>query len=146
MIFGADVTHPGPENKMGESLAAVVGSLDKECSFYAAKLCAQRSPRAQAYEIILDLDKMFYDLLRQHFEINKAFPKKVVFFRDGVSEGQFSLVLRYEINKIREACQKISPGYKPAITFIIVQKRHHTRLFNVDSRDSVIPFIIDLVY
>jgi eukaryotic translation initiation factor 2C len=41
------------------------------------------------------------------------------------------------MNEIRTACQKISNGYKPAITFLVVQKRHHTRLFPVDARDRV---------
>lgn len=88
MVFGADVTHPTPDNKITESIAAVVGSLDKECSFYAARLYAQRTPRGQAYEMIHDLHKMFFDLLHEFFNKNKMFPKKIVFFRDGVSEGQ----------------------------------------------------------
>ena len=138
MIFGADVSHPSPDSKLTESLAAVVGSLDADCSFYAARLYAQSTPRGQAYELIHDLDKMVNSLLRAHFEKNKSYPKKIVFYRDGVSEGQFSLVLRHEMNKIRAACQNISSGYKPAITFIVVQKRHHTRLFPLNKQDAVI--------
>jgi eukaryotic translation initiation factor 2C len=118
MLFGADVTHPTPDAKISESIAAVVGSLDKDCCFYAARLYAQRTPRGQAYEMIHDLDKMVLDLLKEHHNKNKMFPKRIVFFRDGVSEGQFSLVLRFEINKIRTACQQIHQGYKPAITYI----------------------------
>ena len=78
MVFGADVTHPTPDNKITESIAAVVGSLDKDCSFYAARLYAQRTPRGQAYEMIHDLHKMFYEFYNK----NKIFPKKIVFFRD----------------------------------------------------------------
>jgi eukaryotic translation initiation factor 2C len=137
MILGADVTHPSPSDfKVTESIAAVVGSLDKECSFYAARLFAQKTPKGQAYEMIHSLNEMFSSLLNEYFRINKAYPKRLVFFRDGVSEGQFSLVLRWEMNKIREACQSISTAYKPAITFILVQKRHHTRLFPVDAKDK----------
>ena len=50
-----------------------------------------------------------------------------LFFRDGVSEGQFLQVLQHELTAIREACIKLEPDYKPGITFIVVQKRHHTR-------------------
>lgn len=142
MIFGADVTHPSNNNPMdvsinSESIAAVTGSLDKECCYYAARLYAQKSPKGQAYEMIHDLDKMVKDLLNEHFIRNgNKYPQRIVFYRDGVSEGQFPLVLRHEINKIRGACQTIHPGYKPAITFVIVQKRHHTRFLAVDSRDQ----------
>ena len=138
MIMGADVTHPAPGDKnVTESIASVVGSYDRNCCSYGARLYAQRSPRGQAYEMIHDLDKMVLSLLETFFRENKLYPQKIIFYRDGVSEGQFQLVLRHEINKIREACQKINPAYKPAITFIVVQKRHHTRLFAADDRDKV---------
>ena len=32
---------------------------------------------------------------------------------------------------------KLEDGYEPGITFIVVQKRHHTRLFCADARDMV---------
>lgn len=39
------------------------------------------------------------------------------------------------MNRIRTACQNINPGYKPAITFVIVQKRHHTRFIPKNPRE-----------
>lgn len=144
MIFGADVTHPAPTQGdiSTESIAAVTASLDRDCCYYAARLFAQRSPNGQAYEMIHDLDKMFNDLILEYHKIHNAFPKRIFFYRDGVSEGQFSLVLRHEMNKIRNACQNISSGYKPAITFIIVQKRHHTRFLPTDPNMQVCTLII----
>ena len=56
--------------------------------------------------------------------------------RDGVSEGQFLQVLQHELTAIREACIKLEPDYKPGITFIVVQKRHHTRLFCADLKEQ----------
>lgn len=38
MIFGADVTHPSPEDDLKESIAAVTGSLDKDCCYYGKLL------------------------------------------------------------------------------------------------------------
>ena len=32
--------------------------------------------------------------------------------------------------------------YQPGITFIVVQKRHHTRLFCADRRDQVLPVVV----
>ena len=99
MFFGADVTHPSPgDQKVTESIAAVTGSLDKEGAYYAARLFAQKTPKGLAYEMIHSLDAMVYSLIGEFNQINKIFPKRIVFFRDGVSEGQFPLVLRHEMN------------------------------------------------
>jgi len=38
---------------------------------------------------------------------------------------------------VREACVKLEGGYHPGITFIVVQKKHHTRLFCADKRDQI---------
>lgn len=54
-------------------------------------------------------------------------PHRIILYRDGVSEGQFLHVLQHELTAIREACIKIEGDYRPGITFIVVQKRHHTR-------------------
>lgn len=44
-----------------------------------------------------------------------------------------------EINAIRQACRSLGDGsYEPEITFLIVQKRHHTRFFPVNDRDREI--------
>ncbi|GAB4824787.1 argonaute 5 [Ancistrocladus abbreviatus] len=51
---------------------------------------------------------------------------------DGISEGQFSQVLLEEMDAIRKACTSLQEGYKPRVTFVVVQKRNHTRLFATD--------------
>lgn len=48
-------------------------------------------------------------------------------FRDGVSESQFLEVLSFELKAMRDACTELEKGYQPSMTFIVVQKRHHTR-------------------
>jgi eukaryotic translation initiation factor 2C len=65
----------------------------------AARLCAQKSFKGQAVEMIQDIDVMFESLLRANFEANgrKEFPKRIVYFRDGVSEGQFDSVSRLQL-------------------------------------------------
>lgn len=45
----------------------------------------------------------------------------------------------FQVSAIRLACQELSPNetYEPALTFIVVQKRHHTRFMPASDRDGV---------
>lgn len=51
-------------------------------------------------------------------------------YSDGVSDGQFGEVLQVEMTAIRGAMKRMYGMKPPAlVTFVIVQKRHHTRFF-----------------
>lgn len=34
------------------------------------------------------------------------------------------------------ACSSLDAGYKPTLTFVVVQKRHHARFFPVEQKDA----------
>ncbi|KAL0417318.1 UNVERIFIED_CONTAM: protein argonaute 1 [Sesamum latifolium] len=145
IIFGADVTHPHPGEDSSPSIAAVVASQDwPEVTKYAGLVCAQ----AHRQELIQDLYKTWQDPVRgtMHGGMIKELlisfrratgqkPQRIIFYRDGVSEGQFYQVLLYELDAIRKACASLEPNYQPTVTFVVVQKRHHTRLFANNHHD-----------
>ncbi|MBA0692566.1 hypothetical protein Goari_010117 [Gossypium aridum] len=125
IFMGADVTHPHPLDDFSPSVAAVVGSMNWPA---ANKYVSRMRSQTHRQEIIQDLAAMVGELLDDFYqEVNKL-PKRIIFFRDGVSESQFYKVLKEELQAVKEACARF-PGYKPPITFAVVQKRHHTRLF-----------------
>lgn len=132
ILIGADVTHHGPEESEKPSIAALCGSMDARASRYAATIRVQTG----RYEIIADLANMVKDLLKTFYQTCGRKPERILFYRDGVSEGQFRHVLQSEINAVRAACQALEANYRPTITFVVVQKRHHTRFFPMDRRDS----------
>lgn len=111
------------------SIAAVVGSMDASATRYAARVSMQ----AGRQEIIGDLKNMVKDLMLEFHKVTRGRkPEHLLFFRDGVSEGQFKEVYYSEYSALREACKEMGdPGadYAPPITFVVVQKRHNTRLF-----------------
>lgn len=53
-----------------------------------------------------------------------------------MSEGQFREVMGTELSAIRRACQRCNADYTPDITFLVVQKRHHVRLFPTEKKNS----------
>ncbi|KAI9140304.1 argonaute-like protein [Paraphysoderma sedebokerense] len=52
-----------------------------------------------------------------------------------IYSGQFRAVQESEINAIRKACHRLHPSYNPKITFVVVQKRHHTRFYGINQQD-----------
>ena len=112
----------------------VVGSMDAHPSRYSATVRIQQHRQ----EVIHELASMVKELLIQFYRSTHFKPTRIIFYRDGVSEGQFAHVLSYELRAIREACMKLEVDYQPGISFIVVQKRHHTRLFCADKKDQVL--------
>ncbi|KAG6450694.1 hypothetical protein O3G_MSEX006730 [Manduca sexta] len=126
MVVGADVTHPSPDQRNIPSIAAVTASLDTKCFIYNIELSIQ-TPKE---EMILQFEDMMFDHLVLYRKHQGKLPHKVFVFRDGVSEGQFSQVMQYELAAIHKAYARLTGGKgKPEILFLLVQKRHHTRFF-----------------
>ncbi|CAG2162645.1 unnamed protein product [Oppiella nova] len=134
IVIGADVAHPSPSDKLCASVAAVVGNIDANCIKHYATVKVQHRYRE---EIINELDVLVNEILREYQRHNGELPQEIIFYRDGVSEGQFMYVMDFEIRKIKLAFQSLGVGYNPKLTFIVVQKRHHTRFIPDDDKDGV---------
>ncbi|XP_077504677.1 uncharacterized protein LOC144114667 [Amblyomma americanum] len=98
IVIGADVSHPSPGDKVRPSIAACVGSLDSVPSKFHATIRVQiEDSKAKArVEIIRDLKDMIKELLLAFHHATRHKPERIVFYRDGVSEGQFLEVRNYE--------------------------------------------------
>ena len=94
IIMGADVTHPGADQQDSgkPSIAAVVASVDPRAAQYACEIRIQASKQ----EYIEEMEDMVYQLLlkfhRSAGKTSTAKPQRIIFYRDGVSEGQFTKV------------------------------------------------------
>ncbi|XP_054263153.1 protein argonaute-2-like [Macrosteles quadrilineatus] len=130
MLMGADVTHPSPDQRHIPSVAAVTASHDPLQFQY--NMLYQLQPPKQ--EIIADLHKIVIKHLKYYKMKNGREPTRIIFYRDGVSEGQFMQVLQVEMTCIKAAC-RMELGRELPVTFLVVQKRHHTRFFPINKND-----------
>uniref|UniRef100_A0A8C0XB84 Protein argonaute-4 n=1 Tax=Castor canadensis TaxID=51338 RepID=A0A8C0XB84_CASCN len=139
IFLGADVTHPPAGDGKKPSIAAVVGSMDGHPSRYCATVRVQTSRQEisqellYSQEVIQDLTNMVRELLIQFYKSTRFKPTRIIYYRGGVSEGQMKQVAWPELIAIRKACISLEEDYRPGITYIVVQKRHHTRLFCLKS-------------
>lgn len=139
MVVGADVTHPGPTSADGTpSLAAVVASIDNDFVHFPASMELQESKK----EMIEKFTEMMVERLLLWQQRNKGLPERVLLFRDGVSEGQFDLVLENELPQIQEAFRQVyessqnKGAKKPQLMICICGKRHHARFYPTDSANA----------
>ena len=139
--MGADVNHPKPGPEMHDlpSIAAGCVALDPNISRYYSTCRFQKNladPR-QRQEVILDFEAVSRELLQAYMKENGGErPRRILYYRDGVSEGQFQAVIDLELAALKRAFHALSPDYTPPITLVCVQKRHHMKMF-IDGRDSV---------
>lgn len=90
--------------------------------------------------MVTNLDKMIWERLQLFVAKNKLLPKRILVYRDGVSEvmissficyqyrlsnysqGQFNIVVAEELPAIRRACVKFDKPqapYRPKLTIVI---------------------------
>jgi hypothetical protein len=131
IVFGADVEYVRRGMNYQPAIAAVVGSMDAFSAQYAARVAAQKGSND-----IPKLPQMLHELLLAYFDNTKRIPKHVVYYRDGVSEGDMLDILKLEMRALRMAFKMISESYSPLVTYIVANKRHHTRAFPVNPRDG----------
>ncbi|KAJ2746854.1 hypothetical protein GGI20_001007 [Coemansia sp. BCRC 34301] len=121
MILSADVNHTTEAGEM--SVAAVVSSTDVGAQRFAGTVLQH----PQRMEFIENLDVVVRQSLRLFYARAKQKPRRIVYYRDGVSDAQMQMVKQLELAAIYRACQLVDPQYRPKVTVVLVRKRHHSR-------------------
>ncbi|PPJ54695.1 hypothetical protein CBER1_05999 [Cercospora berteroae] len=126
MIIGVDVVHPGGDTP---SIASMVGTVDS----HFANFCGSVRLQPGRVEVLTKVNMQ--ELVEERVAAFKAknkgqAPKRILYYRDGVSEDQYYQVLSEEVDTIQKALPDV------AITAIVVGKRHHTRFFCADEKTS----------
>jgi hypothetical protein len=151
MLMGIDVTHPSPGSAKGApSIATAVASRDRELSQWPGSLRKQKGKQemidegnAQYGDCVNEsiLKEMVKERLEVWRKYNKGdLPKKILLYRDGVSEGQYTLVLNQELPHFEAAFKDLygKQSNWPKMAVIVVGKRHLTNcsetLFPVSDR------------
>lgn len=140
MFIGADVCHPSKGSKM-KSIACVVCSTDLDGVKYISEVKYQEG----GTEIINEIEEMLIKLFKEYLRINRGvLPERIIFERDGVSESQHFILTETEIPSSKRAMEIVFGRYKGIeLSYLIVNKRHHTRFFSdipstVDKNHNII--------
>jgi eukaryotic translation initiation factor 2C len=139
MVVGIDVTHPSPGSASNApSVSAMVASVDKLLGQWPATLRIQTA-RQESVDDLTEMLKSRLNLWKTKGK-HAAFPENILVYRDGVSEGQYNMVLDTELPQLRRACELVYPvpdtkKNLPRITIVICGKRHKTRFYPTSEQD-----------
>ncbi|KAJ7756889.1 argonaute-like protein [Mycena maculata] len=138
MIMGADVAHPSPGTAR-PSVSSLVWSHDQHGAAYCATTRLQE-PRTEIIDIE-NLMEMVAIAITMFGSKHKVAPASIVFYRDGVSEGEFHQVQKCEIKAVENAIDDVwkkrdIKEAKPKLTFVVVGKRHHVTFFPSEERNG----------
>lgn len=122
MFMGADVTHPSPDQRNIPSVVGVAASHDLNGACYNMQYRLQESTK----EEIVDMQGIFRHHLRVYFQKQNCYPKYIMYYRDGVSDGQFQKVEILELGAIRAVCKEVSIIFRS----ILVMKAPNSKNLN----------------
>lgn len=127
MTIGFDVSHD--PNDRNSSYGAFVASMDlkKDVKYYSS-VTRQTSGSEISNQLANQLNLALIQFKKRH----DALPIRIIFYRDGVGEGDIKHCKEHEIKAIEELLKKVygvDKYLEVNFTFIIVNKRINTRVF-----------------
>ncbi|XP_055848829.1 protein aubergine [Episyrphus balteatus] len=128
MTVGFDVCHSARDSL--KSYGALVATMDlRQSTSYFSAVTEHLKGQELSNEIVLNMNKA----LKKYREAHGALPERILFFRDGVGDGQLQQVVDNEITSLKQKLDQIyiSAGIERGcrLAFIVVSKRINTRLF-----------------
>ncbi|KAL9047618.1 MAG: hypothetical protein Q9206_006614 [Seirophora lacunosa] len=136
MLVGVDVSHQRSMT-MAEapSVVGIVASLDDNFTKWYGTTCVQKG----GVEMVEKIGELMGERLSLYGRTYKKYPENIIIYRDGVSEGQFELVVKHEVLAIEAVCAKKYSDKRqnpPKLVVIICGKRHRTRFYPTKEDDA----------
>lgn len=124
MTVGFDVSHH-PRDK-SRSIGALVATMDlkKTGAFYSIT-----SSYRDGNEMNIGLANHMKKALEIYRDTCGSLPEKILFYRDGVGDGQIQYVMKQEVDPLLAKLKEIYGDVEPKLAYIIVNKRTNTRVF-----------------
>lgn len=128
MTVGFDVCHSARDSL--KSYGALVATMDlRQSTSYFSAVTEHLKGQELSNDIVLNMNKA----LKKYRETHGALPERILFFRDGVGDGQLQQVVDNEITSLKIKLDQIyeSAGIERGcrLAFIVVSKRINTRFF-----------------
>lgn len=128
MTVGYDACHDPKNKKL--SWGAMVATMDLKARNNEFFSVVNRHENGEEMSNHLALNMV--KAIKQFMDINGALPAKILFFRDGVGDGQIPFVFNTELGAIKKALKDVYEHHglpEVPLLYMIVTKRVNTRIF-----------------
>ena len=126
MVCGMDVFHNTSLGK--KSILALTASINNSATKYFSTSVIQTE---LGQEAALSLQEGMTKAMESFKKANNGtYPARIIFYRDGVGEGQVAGICRPEVEQIQAAIAKL--GVSTQLMYVNVCKRVNTRIFGGD--------------
>ncbi|KFQ30498.1 Piwi-like 2, partial [Mesitornis unicolor] len=130
MVVGVDVYHS--RSKGMRSVIGFVASMNKYVKLFP-RFLPWGCMGGQSW--VKKTSEFLAFLLAQ---MNHYLPVKIAVYRDGVSDGQLDMVLKYEIPQMQK-CFDTFENYHPSVVVVVVQKQISTNFYTVEAEQFASP-------
>ncbi|KHJ87040.1 piwi domain protein [Oesophagostomum dentatum] len=130
LFLGIGVSHPPPTTKFDpeKGTPSVVGYAANFKANYCDIVGDYLFQSSRREETISTMSEVVNNVIPKFAENHDGkFPRDLIIYRSGLSEGSFSTVLTHEIPLLRGALSTLG-AKNVKITFIVAQKEHNVRL------------------
>lgn len=97
MIVGLDVYHSGERvTRTKNSIVGFTATMDDTLTKYYSRVLINKPGK----ELVNSLQPVLEDALNKFKELNSQYPNHIVFYRDGIGEGQVKDALKTEVRSV----------------------------------------------
>lgn len=137
MFLGFDVCHDTRDR--ARSYGALVATMDlrSQNANRPSRFFSCVTPHTNGEELSNNLPLSVIKALKQYESIHGKLPDRLLFYRDGVGEGQTNFVYEHELTHLRKALEEYYREQPVKLAFVIVSKRINTKFFlETSGRDN----------
>lgn len=125
MIIGYDTYHDSA--KRGRSAGAFVASLNQTLTRWFSRVTFHSSGFSEELSNHVKLN--FTAALKQYQVVNSCLPDCIIYYRDGVGDGQIRYVQELEVKPFKEVLTQSMGGRSTRFAFVVVNKKINPRFF-----------------
>ncbi|GFT86538.1 piwi-like protein Siwi [Nephila pilipes] len=125
MIIGYDTYHDS--SRRGRSAGAFVASMNQNFTRWYSRVTFHSAGGWEELSNYVNVN--LTQALKKYKEINSCTPDMILYYRDGVGDGQVPYVKEWEVNPCKKVLSSLVGDKSIRFAFIIVNKKINTRFF-----------------